>query len=136
MRVLPISSQNDIPNEYPIIGSSVSGGTFTGYLERMLEQHRGKVCLYLQSRACRFLLPCCDGQGDEISHEELDSLCGQHPPKFSDALCFNWLFIKDPPTVILYDDPGSLRKKYDLAEKAGVPFLIAEPSVLEKIKTP
>ena len=130
MRVLPISSQDTIPSDYAIIGSAVSGGSFRQYLKTMMEQHQGKVCLYLQPRTCRFVLPCYDGQGEDIALEDpADSL-------YTDILCCNWIFRPNPPTVILFDNEESLCRKYEIAEEIGIPLLIAEPDILKKIKTP
>lgn len=130
MRVLPISSHDDIPGDHAIIGSAISGGSFREYLKTMMEQHQGKVCLYLYPRTCRFVLPCYDGQGEDI---ELEDSSDSH---YTDILCCNWIFRPQPPTVILFDNDKSLRRKYEIAEESGIPLLIAESDILNKIKTP
>ena len=121
----------EFPENTVILESMISGGSFREYLADSAAKFES-VCLYLQPRAVRFLLPCTDGCGDELSCASLRAL----PSIFSEELMCNYIFSKHDLSVILLDDESTLKQKFETAEQCGVPFLIAASGLLEKIKTP
>ena len=136
MRVLPITSNENfaVPTGHTLITSAVSGGSFTFYLDTMLQQYNGKVCLYLHPVFRIFHLPCYDGQGIAISESDIAQY--EHRTTYSEILCTNWIFLSEKTSVILFDNENTLRQKYKLAEDAGIPYLAAKKEILQKIKTP
>lgn len=134
MRVLAISSPDDIPPGYTTISCGISGGTYEEYLFSMLAAYGQNLCLLLEPIKRRFLLPNYDGQGESIEKEEIEKL--NFTPCFSHALCTNYFFIAQPPTVILFDNEFSLRQKAELAEQCGIPLLAADKALIKKLRLP
>lgn len=135
MRVLPIQSAEDIPMQYTVITCGISGGTYEEYLASMREKYGKNLCLWLSPIYRKFFLPDYTGQGVMLSPEELENIKKSHRSFFSSALCTNYIFLPEPPTVILFDDEASLKKKAELAQKFDI-LLAAENTLIQKIKAP
>ena len=117
--------------QYALLDSFVSGGTFREYLEESMAKFQGRICLYLYPQAYRFSLPCPDGRGEAIDLQAGDGL------RYSEALCCLWRVTLFPEVCMeLSDCERSLREKYRLAEMLGVPLLVAEPKTLDIVKAP
>lgn len=136
MDVISISKSGkiELPDSHILIESAISGGTYQTYLQDMMFQFDNKVCLYLNPVAHRFALPCYDGQGVPLTEAEATEIIPN--TKYSAALCCNWYFRPEPPTMFLVDTDFSLRKKVEVAEAVGVPFLYAEISHIKKLRLP
>lgn len=119
-------------DQYALIDSFVSGGSFREYLTDCMARFQGRVCLYLRPQAYRFSLPCRDGQGEPIALCDAETeFC------YSEALCCLWRVVPWPaPRVELSDCSRSLREKYRVADLLSVPLLIAEQAVLDIVKAP
>ena len=110
-------------HEKMLIDPALSGGCFQPYLQEMLNAHGPKLQLLLAPVRKLFALPCRDGQGSDISADELDAFLGSCRPVFSDALCVNYIFLSEIPAVVLYDDADSLQRKKKIALSFGIPCL-------------
>lgn len=119
-------------DQYALLDSAVSGGTFRGFLSDAMSQYKGRICLYLRAQARRFSLPCPDGLGTPLPSDV--DLAGF---QFSDPLCAFWR-IGSPgdPCLEIADGIRSLREKYRLAEELDIPYLIASRETLEIVKAP
>ena len=118
--------------QYVLLDSFLSGGSFREYLADSMERYQGRICLYLRAQAYRFPLPCPDGRGQPIPITEQE-----HGFQYSEALCCLWRISLQPdPVVELSDSERSLREKYRIAQALGVPLLIAAERTLDIVKAP
>lgn len=120
-------------NEYALLDSAVSGGMFHDFLSDAMDRFNGRVCLYLRPIARRFSLPCPDGVGNALSPCEQSG--GSY--SYSDALCCLWRISCLPePYIDLTDSSFTMHKKYEIAKSCGIPILILESAILQKMKAP
>ena len=127
---LRVSADPYIEGTFILLDSAVSGGTYRDFLNYAMNRWNGQICLYLHRSCYRFPLPCMDGMGTPSEIFEASNAV------YSALFCANLAFSDDGNSVIMFEDDRSLREKYEMAEKAGIPLLIAEKDVLDKIKAP
>ena len=105
-----------------LVSSALSGGELQSRIEEALARCPG-LCLDLE-RLCRsFPLPCPDGEGEELSRQELASLLrrGAKPGYSRELGCKAFTAqVKGEMRFILYDDRETLCKKVHLAASLGV----------------
>ncbi len=116
--------------------SALTGGYFREYLLEVVDCCDKNICLYLDPLQHKFSLPCYNGHGERLDEVVLQSHLEQHDAYFSPDLLCNYIYLAEEPAVILYDTTDTLQGKFALAKELGVRVLIAEESVLSKIKTP
>ena len=120
------------PGEYALLDSFISGGNYRGFLEESMERFNGRVCLWLRAQAYLFPLPCPSGIGTSIDLPHDQSLF-----RYSESLLCLWrIEFSAEGALELADCARSLRDKYRLAEKVGIPILIAEREILDIVKAP
>ena len=128
----PVVATDPEREQYALLESMISGGTYREFLTDALERFDGRVCLYLRSQVLRFPLPCPDGVGKPLQAE--GNLTDY---QYSQALCSYWRIENSPkPSMTLADVGRAISDKYRIAEQMGVPYLIADPEILKQQRLP
>ena len=111
---------------YLFFSSSLSGGSFARRMDEMAAQYgANRLVLSLRRISEVFPLPAGTGQGEPLTWEALQAHMRRLEPHvfFSRDLCahyFTYLSRSEGPRFVLFDTAESLRRKRDLAEKAGI----------------
>jgi hypothetical protein len=110
-----------------LISSALSGGTLRARLEEAIQTYgQTRVTLAVEPMAEDFALPSPTGQGKPLTGAELQQLMERlHPNVFySTELCAHYFTFlqRGMPHFILFDNPGSVRKKVALAEQLGLRY--------------
>lgn len=126
MSIRVFSSPKEVPPDCYFADCAVSGGTLEAYIKALLNCTGGRLCLRLFPQAVEFPIPCPRGQGVPLAWEECRQLQQTHPHFFSPALMMDYLSYEKSGELrlLLYDTQNSLRKKQQLAERLGVPYLL------------
>ena len=114
-----------------MIPSALSGGSLELRLEEAAERFgRERVALALERRAEDFSLPSPTGSGRPLSWEQLQALKQRLSPSvfFSGDLCaryFTYMDGEGGAHFVLFDDEDTLRRKVEVARRAGVRTFLA-----------
>lgn len=123
---LPETYSNYSDSARVLVSSAISGGSLRQRLSAALERYGPqRVTLCVERSAEDFLLPAPSGAGKPLSREELQQKIKLISPSifFSHELCAHYFTYMDRSSAahfVLFDDVGSIRKKIDLAEQAGI----------------
>ena len=137
-----------VPEEYAhcgantriMVSSALSGGSLHSRLEEGVERYgKKRMTLALERRAADFFLPAPDGQGKELSREELRALMEERQPCvfFSHELCaryFTYMSRESGAHFVLFDDGDTLRKKIQTAQGLGISEFMAALEDVEDAK--
>lgn len=108
-----------------IIGTAVSGGSFSERLREAVRRWGGGARLALDAERLRmdFPLPCPAGVGSPLSREELETLLEDASPFFSQELCARYFTYRkeNQGRFVLFDDPETLRQKLRIGAALGIP---------------
>ena len=111
------------PHAWVLIGSDLSGGSFSEYAAEAAARYPGRCVLELRPVSARFSLPCPTGAGAPLTVQARQDLlqASGAPVWESDDLLCSYFSIWTPPDldIVLFDTPGSLRAKAAAAERAG-----------------
>lgn len=118
------------PHGNVLISSALSGGTLRARLsDAQCTFGAERVTLAIEPMAEDFTLPSPNGRGRLLEPGELQRLMTSlHPNTFySSELCAHYFTFlqRGVPHFILFDTPGSIRKKYDLAQHLGLGYVLA-----------
>jgi len=119
------------PQARVMIPSALSGGSLSARLEEAGEHFgRDRVALSLQRVAEDFFLPSPSGSGVPLTREALEEQMARlHPAVFfSHELCARYYTYMSRETgahFVLFDDGDTLRRKMDVARKAGITTFLA-----------
>ena len=108
------------------VSSSLSGGSFLRRMEELSAQYGpDRLVLSLRRTSASFSLPAGSGRGEPLSKETLQGYLNKLEPHvfFSPDLCacyFTYLSRSRGPRFVLFDTADSIRRKRDLAGKAGI----------------
>ena len=114
-----------------MIPSALSGGSLALRLEEAGERFgRDRVALALEKAAEDFFLPSPTGSGVPLSREELEERLDRLRPSvfFSNELCaryFTYMSRETGAHFVLFDDGDTLRRKVEVARRAGVHTFLA-----------
>lgn len=118
------------PHGSVLVSSALSGGTLRSRLTDA--QHTfgtERVTLAIEPMAEDFTLPSPNGRGRLLEPGELQRLMNTlHPNVFySSELCAHYFTFlqKGVPHFVLFDNSGSIRKKYALAQQLGLSYVLA-----------
>lgn len=109
-----------------LIGTAISGGSLERRLAEAAERYGpGRVALEVERVASDFYLPAPDGQGRDLTQEELKRLIDEKNPFvfFSHELCARYFTYMDKANgahFILFDDVSSIRQKLQIALQLGI----------------
>ncbi len=109
-----------------MVSSALSGGSLIRRLEEAGERFgAGRVVLALEKTAEDFFLPSPTGSGQPLSSEQLEALMARLSPSvfFSGDLCaryFTYMSRDSGAHFVLFDDGDTLRRKVEVAGRAGV----------------
>lgn len=123
---LPEAYSNYSGSARILISSAISGGSLRQRLSDAAERYGPqRITLCLDRSAEDFSLPAPNGSGRPMSREELRQKIKDLSPSlfFSHELCAHYFTYMDRNSgahFVLFDDVGSIRKKIDLAEQAGI----------------
>lgn len=126
------------PHGKVVIPSALSGGSLALRLKEAGEQFgRDRVALALQKTAEDFFLPSPSGSGVPLSREELKDLRERLRPTvfFSSELCaryFTYMSRETGAHFVLFDDGDTLRRKMEVARRAGVSTFLAPWAEVEE----
>jgi hypothetical protein len=110
------------PGARVLESSEVTSGSFVEYLTGVHERHGGNAVLEIVPVATDFVLPAMGG-GTPITAQKLKSLTAGKASYYSPELAARYLtyHTSDGMThFVLYDDGGTIRRKIEAAESAGV----------------
>lgn len=110
-----------LPRAKVLICSAISGGKLTDYLAQRAEAYPGRVVLELRRLRMAFPLPCPDGAGEPVEPGTLEEILKASPAYYSESLGCNYVTCREGEQMkfLLYDTPGTLRRKLTLAEELG-----------------
>lgn len=114
-----------IPGTISLIGTAISGGNFTQYLQESAASHggAGRTALDIQRLRMEFTLPSRTGRGKPLSGRELQQLLEQEQPAvfFSEDLCARYFtYRRDGDTrFVLFDDAETISRKLRLGAELG-----------------
>lgn len=114
-----------IPSAISLIGTAISGGNFTQYLQESAAAHggAGRTALDVQRLRMEFTLPSRTGQGKPLSAQELKQLLEQEQPAvfFSEDLCARYFTYRreDDTRFVLFDDAETISRKLRLGTDLG-----------------
>ena len=121
---LPEAYGDASPEAVILIGTALSGGTYTGRLEAAARQWGGCRRLALDAERLRmdFPLPCPAGVGTPLGPEAFQALAGDRASFFSPDLCARYFTCRREGEhhFVLYDDAATLREKLRVAAELGV----------------
>lgn len=126
------------PQSKVMIPSALSGGSLAARLEEAGERFgRDRVALALQKVAEDFFLPSPSGSGIPLTREALEQqLTRLHPSVFfSHELCARYYTYMSRETgahFVLFDDGDTLRRKVEVAKKAGISTFLAPWAEVEE----
>ena len=122
----------NIPEGWFLADCAVSGGTLEAYIGQLLQIVAGKLCVRLQPVFMDFELPCGSGTGIVLGESDLRRMYNGQSTYFSASLCTNYFtcISGDFAHVILFDTAQSLKEKYILLERRGVPMVFMEDKSL------
>ena len=126
------------PNAKVMIPSSLSGGSLSLRLEEAGERFgRDRVVLALEKAAEDFFLPSPTGCGIPLTGEELEERMTRLRPAvfFSHELCaryFTYMSRDSGAHFVLFDDGETLRRKVDVAHRAGITTFAAPWAQVEE----
>ncbi|MCD8161827.1 MAG: hypothetical protein LUE61_11935 [Clostridiales bacterium] len=117
------------PHGNVLISSALSGGSLKARLSDAVAAYGlSRVTLAVEPMAEDFTLPAADGQGRPLTGEELQTLQRTRRPNvfYSGELCAHYFtFLQQGmPHFILFDNPGSVREKLNLARQLGLRFAV------------
>ncbi len=137
MSISVLRSAGSLPPGTSIAPCAVSGGTLTAFLKSAMEFTQGRLCVRIAPVCMELTLPCPTGQGAALTEAQALALVKDRPQRFSPALCTNYVtFFQDGALrAILMDTPETLRKKLQLTEAAGVPYVLAEDDAVYSLLT-
>lgn len=104
-------------NAVALIGTAVSGGSFTDHLREAAKLHGGAGRLALDAERLRmdFRLPSPTGLGEPLTCEALANLMARESPQvfFSQDLCARYFtYVRDGQAhFVLFDDAETMRQK-------------------------
>lgn len=119
------------PQAQVMISSALSGGSLQRRLEEALERFgESRVILALEKRSEDFFLPSPTGSGQPLTEQELKTLMSRLSPSvfFSRDLCaryFTYMSRENGAHFVLFDDADTLRRKVEVAHKAGIHTFLA-----------
>lgn len=119
------------PQARVMISSALSGGALSQRLEEALGRFGAdRVALALEKRTEDFTLPSPSGSGEPLTGEELKKLMERVNPSifFSNDLCaryFTYMDRNGGAHFVLMDDRDTLRRKVEVARRAGVRHFLA-----------
>ena len=128
---VPEAYGQNAPHARVMIPSALSGGSLSLRLEEAGERFgRDRVALALEKAAEDFFLPSPTGSGVPLSREELEQRLSRIRPAvfFSNELCaryFTYMSRESGAHFVLFDDGDTLRRKMEVARKAGVSVFLA-----------
>lgn len=115
-----------------LIPSALSGGSLAQRLEEAALRFGGpeRITLAVRRVAEDFFLPSPTGSGRPMSREELARQLEERKPSvfFSNELCaryFTYMSRESGAHFVLFDDAMSIRKKLQVAQKAGIHRAVA-----------
>ena len=119
--LVPEAYGGALPRAQVLICSAISGGKLTDYLAGRAEAYPGRAVLELRRLRMAFPLPCPAAEGEPIGAEALQAVLDACPAYYSESLGCNYVTSREGEEVkfILYDTPGTLRRKLALAEELG-----------------
>ena len=109
----------------PLIGTALSGGNFTQYLQESAARYGGapRAALDVQRLRMEFSLPAPTGRGMPLSGAELKHLMAREQPAvfFSKDLCARYFtYRKEGHTrFVLFDDAETISRKLKLGAELG-----------------
>ena len=110
-------------NASVLIPSAISGGTLSGRLREAKKQY-GKIALEIDISLVDFILPSRNGQGKELSLEQLVNIKNRYHCQgfFSSDLCAHYFTYRanGQTHFVLYDNRYSVERKLLEAEKEGL----------------
>lgn len=112
-----------------LISSALSGGTLQARLEEAISAYgQERVTLAIEPMAEDFILPAARGQGTSLTPQALAALRENLRPNlfYSTELCAHYFTYlrRGVPHFVLFDTPGSLEKKRQLAAHLGLRWVI------------
>ena len=119
--LVPEAYGEALPRAKVLICSAISGGKLTDYLTQRSEAYPGRADLELRRVRMAFPLPCPDGEGEPVEALALEEILKTSPAYYSESLGCNYVTCREGEAVrfILYDTPGTLRRKLELARELG-----------------
>lgn len=124
-----------------LISSALSGGSLAQRLQEAAERYGpDRVVLAVERVAEDFYLPSPDGQGRPLTRDALRQTIEERSPSvfFSTELCahyFTYMSRENGAHFVLFDDAGSIRKKLQVAARAGIHrAVLAYPQVDDLLK--
>lgn len=126
------------PHAKVMIPSALSGGSLAVRLKEAGERFgRDRTALALQKTAEDFFLPSPSGSGTPLSWQELSELRTRlHPTIFFSAeLCaryFTYMSRETGAHFVLFDDGDTLRRKVEVARRAGITTFLAPWAEVEE----
>lgn len=119
------------PKARVMLPSTLSGGSLAVRLEEAKERFgRDRVVLALQKAAEDFFLPSPTGSGVPLTREELEAQMARIQPSvfFSNELCaryYTYMSRESGAHFVLFDDGDTLRRKMEVARRAGIDTFLA-----------
>lgn len=114
----------DAPSAKVLLSTAVSGGSLESRLEEAGKRFGPRLAVWVERSAEDFLLPSPAGAGAPLTWEELERRKSEHSGHvfFSSELCAHYFtyMTGEKAHFVLFDDAGSMRKKLQVAERAGV----------------
>ena len=109
----------------PLIGTAISGGNFTQYLQEAAARYDNgaRAALDVQRLRMEFNLPSPTGRGSHLSGRELQQLLEQEQPAvfFSEDLCARYFTYRreNETRFVLFDDAETISRKLRLGAELG-----------------
>ena len=114
------------PEARVLLPTALSGGSLFRRLKEATERFGAeRVVPAIERVRMDFYLPAPDGQGRELTQQELQNMLDQRAPSvfFSHELCahyFTYMSKENGAHFVLFDDAASIRKKMQLAHQLGM----------------
>ena len=121
----PESYAEKVPNVTALVGSGVTGGSFSEYLNRTVSRFPGKTALQVSRLSEDYLLPYSSGEHRRLETREREDIMMSTGAQsfYSSQLCTNYFTYYDrarKPHFVLYDTAATLRRKITVAERTGI----------------